>query len=333
MARIFRLLLTITFLFVQPLGAAAAQTAPAQPPSQHETITPQLRPPLPSVGPQQPVTVPGMASGMASSMGAASTSEAIVNHRLDPVDVRVLVITADGEETDFAYITDYLQRLGIPFTTLVAASQPFSASTPVGQHPSRLLLWHHPDQRQSLLRYRWRELPERLHSRPMAGLVGVRGHVRHPAGDLLHHAVCGARSGIVWADHVDPRVGHEQPGDGHAHHGRKRCVPVSFAHGVEIFNFTDTWTYLSKPISTTTTVPLLTTADGYTLAAIHTYADGRQNLAVTSANNEYFRHSILLSYGLVNWVTTGHSSASGTSTWPPRLTMSSFQMTSGTQRR
>ena len=50
-------------------------------------------------------------------------------------------------------------------------------------------------------------------------------------------------------------------------------------------------------------MPLLTTAGGYAPAAIHSYADGRQNLAVTSANNEYFRHSILLSYGLVNWVT------------------------------
>jgi PASTA domain len=53
------------------------------------------------------------------------------------------------------------------------------------------------------------------------------------------------------------------------------------------------------------TTPLLTDAGGNALVAIHTYADGRQNLAMTFDSNPYMLHSMLLSYGLVNWVTNG----------------------------
>ena len=51
--------------------------------------------------------------------------------------------------------------------------------------------------------------------------------------------------------------------------------------------------------------PLITTSDGYVIASTNTYPDGRENLAVTAANNPFLLHSQLLSYGLVNWVTKG----------------------------
>ena len=38
---------------------------------------------------------------------------------------------------------------------------------------------------------------------------------------------------------------------------------------------------------------------------MHTSADGRQNLAITAANAYYLRHSQVLGYGIVNWVTKG----------------------------
>ena len=51
--------------------------------------------------------------------------------------------------------------------------------------------------------------------------------------------------------------------------------------------------------------PLITTANGYVIASTNTYPDGRENLAVTVANNPNLVHSQVLSYGLVNWVTRG----------------------------
>ena len=46
-------------------------------------------------------------------------------------------------------------------------------------------------------------------------------------------------------------------------------------------------------------------ANGYPIASVHTSPDGRQNLAITAANAYYLRHSQVLGYGIVNWVTKG----------------------------
>ena len=66
--------------------------------------------------------------------------------------------------------------------------------------------------------------------------------------------------------------------------------------------FRNTWTYQSKA---TTATPLLQDADGNAIVSVNNYSDGRQNLAVTSDGNPYLIHSISLGYGIVNWVTKG----------------------------
>jgi hypothetical protein len=69
--------------------------------------------------------------------------------------------------------------------------------------------------------------------------------------------------------------------------------------------FKNAWVYLATITNTLTTTPLLSTAEGYAIAAIHTYPDGRQNLAITAANNPYLLHSLQLAYGTINWLTKG----------------------------
>ncbi|HXH96694.1 MAG TPA: hypothetical protein VNH40_05725, partial [Gaiellaceae bacterium] len=64
------------------------------------------------------------------------------------------------------------------------------------------------------------------------------------------------------------------------------------------------WTYLGT-VADASVTPLLTTGDGYVIASTNTYADGRENLAVTATNAPWLLHTQLLSYGLVNWVTRG----------------------------
>jgi hypothetical protein len=65
------------------------------------------------------------------------------------------------------------------------------------------------------------------------------------------------------------------------------------------------WTYLVKPTATGNPVSLLNTADGYSLASIYTYPDGRQNLAITTDGNPELTHTLLLGYGVINWVSKG----------------------------
>ncbi|WP_226342464.1 hypothetical protein [Deinococcus sp. AJ005] len=54
-----------------------------------------------------------------------------------------------------------------------------------------------------------------------------------------------------------------------------------------------------------TTTPLLTDPQGRVLAATSTAPDGRERLLLTVAENPYLRHTQLMSYGLVQWLTRG----------------------------
>jgi hypothetical protein len=65
------------------------------------------------------------------------------------------------------------------------------------------------------------------------------------------------------------------------------------------------WVYESTITEPTTTTALLTSSTGYPIITTHTSADGRENLAITAANAYYLRHSQVLGYGVVNWVTKG----------------------------
>ncbi len=64
--------------------------------------------------------------------------------------------------------------------------------------------------------------------------------------------------------------------------------------------------YRATPIAAAneTTTPLLITG-GYTIAATHTTADGRETLALTMDNQPELLHSQAFGYGVINWVTKG----------------------------
>jgi hypothetical protein len=78
----------------------------------------------------------------------------------------------------------------------------------------------------------------------------------------------------------------------------------SYANTANALPIKGAWTYLAKPLDTSTT-SLLADSAGNSLVALRTYADGRQSIAVTAASNQYLIHNLVLSYGLVNWVTRG----------------------------
>jgi hypothetical protein len=66
------------------------------------------------------------------------------------------------------------------------------------------------------------------------------------------------------------------------------------------------YTYLGTVAATSTDVQVLARdASGKALIAVRTYADGRQNLAVTFSGNQYLVHTLAYNYGLVNWATRG----------------------------
>jgi hypothetical protein len=64
----------------------------------------------------------------------------------------------------------------------------------------------------------------------------------------------------------------------------------------------DAWVSLTTP-KDACVEPLLVTPQGQCVAAIRRYADGREHLALTMTHNPHLLHTLLLGYGLVNWVT------------------------------
>ena len=71
------------------------------------------------------------------------------------------------------------------------------------------------------------------------------------------------------------------------------------------FTIQNAYTYLDAPLTDGSTTPLIADGQGNALAAVHTYGDGRQLLALTFDSNPTLIHTITLSYGLINWVTRG----------------------------
>lgn len=66
------------------------------------------------------------------------------------------------------------------------------------------------------------------------------------------------------------------------------------------------FTYPSTPVAGTAAVPLLMATDGVnSMASVYHAPDGWQNLTLSADSNPELTHSLLLGYGVVNWVTQG----------------------------
>jgi uncharacterized repeat protein (TIGR01451 family) len=94
-----------------------------------------------------------------------------------------------------------------------------------------------------------------------------------------------------------------------------RPVTATFtASGASVFSYLNAanpvivknaYTYLSTPNAGTQTVPLLMATEGpYAIASTYT-GDGWENLAISADGNPELTHSLLMGYGVVNWVTKG----------------------------
>ena len=94
-----------------------------------------------------------------------------------------------------------------------------------------------------------------------------------------------------------------------------RPVTATFtASGAGVFSYLNAanpvivknaYTYLSTPNAGTQTVPLLMATEGpYAIASTYT-GDGWENLAISADGNPELTHSLLMGYGVVNWVTKG----------------------------
>ena len=238
---------------------------------------------------------PGGASSAASFTWTVSANR--------PVKMRLLVISADGKETDLPAIQNYLNEIGVPYDTLTATTAPAVTASTFSDGTTG--------------KYQ--------------GVILTTGNLTYDSGGgNWVSAFTPDEWTALWTyeaqykvrqvtSYTFPYGAPDDYGLNLATYQDTLATPLAAnltAAGAGVFSYLNTsspitfsgaWAYLATQRDASVT-PLITANVGgttYVLASTDTYADGRQNLAVTVANNPFLLHTKLLSYGLVNWVTKG----------------------------
>ncbi len=256
-------------------------------------------------------------------LGAPLSKAAVVGGQGNSVEMKVLVISAEGtlpRLPSFLAITSILDQIGVPYDQIVlkgAGATPFDASTlsdGSGNGKYQGIILETGD-----LAYQATPgfFPSAMTAAQWAILrqyqfdFGVRSATMftRPAATVDENSVpVDLTYGLINSGTAVPST------DANA-------VTVTFtAAGEQVFSYLNTvnsillknaptttlFTYPSTPVSNTTAVSLLqAVADGQSLASIYTAPTGWQNLTLSADNNPELTHSLLLGYGIVNWVTKG----------------------------
>ncbi len=229
------------------------------------------------------------------------------------IDLKLLVISADGSETDFTATTAFLNQIGVPYDTLIATKTPLTAAV----------------------------LSDGGMRASYQGIILCTGNLMYfnTSSGQWQSAFTSAQWTTLWQ--YEAKFGIRQvtsytyPYGYPDNYGLNlvtkqdtRTAPLEAtltAEGRQVFPYLNAANpvtirsasaYLStpcmpqgcgfSPANRPTMTPLLTTSEGYVIASIASYPDGRENLAVTAENGPDLTHSLLLSYGIINWVTKGY---------------------------
>jgi len=221
------------------------------------------------------------------------------------IDMKVLVISADGNEAALPAITDALGYAGVPFEKYIATQAPGGLTADRLANGCRGFY---------------------------QGVILTTGNLAYADGNgnfvsalttdefsalASYESAFGVRQ-ATWFTYPSPDLGFNWPTwPGGAADTTSAPLHANLTvAGGSVFNYLrsgadaapiqikNAYTYLSTPLDDTST-PLIEDANGNALALIKTFEDGRSNLAMTFDSNPYLTHSILVSYGVVNWVTGG----------------------------
>lgn len=287
-----------------PATVAAATT------TAHPVQTGPLTPPPQTSRPLQPPPA-GLPSAArvtrAASQSNAVTANAETNTTLD---LKVLIIAADGNEADLPAIQQTLDYLGTPYTLYIASK------TPGGLTASKLT-----DPANSAHAY-------------YQGVILTNAFLGYsPPGGNWQSALSTPEWTALWnfetIFHIRQVNWYTYPTQDEGFNWTTTpngvdttttTITAPFtANGKQLFGAyanTDTpvtiqyaYAYLATPLDSNTT-PLLTDSAGNALAAVHSLKDAngsllRESLSLTFDSNQYLLHNMTLSYGLVNWVTKG----------------------------
>ncbi len=215
------------------------------------------------------------------------------------LDLNLLVIAADGKEPVLASIQQALKYLGTPYTVWIATQHPNALNAAVLFNAAHGF-------------YQGVILTTGDLNYSTDGGVTFKSALSQPEWQALwdYESAFGVRQATWYTVPVpDYGFGASTPVD-------TTTTPVlatlttagqavfPYINATNALTISNVYAYLA-PVADASTTALLSDASGHALVATHTYADGRENLAMTFDGNEFLVHSIALSYGVINWVTKG----------------------------
>lgn len=246
---------------------------------------------------ENPITSKWAARKTAAPAGAVSHTAGTCSS--STIDLKVLVISADGNESDLPAIKQALDYLGVPYTVYIASQ------TPGALTPDKLSTGCHGYYQgviltNGLLAY-------------YNGSAWASALSQQEWTDLWsYQASMGVRE-LSWYTYPSPDFGYQWPTS--AIDTSQTPVPVNVTTQAQAaFPYLNTgnsiaiqnaYAYLAQPLTDGATTVVLSDTNGNALAAVRSYTDGRQALSLTFDSNPYLMHNIVLSYGLVNWLTQG----------------------------
>lgn len=232
-------------------------------------------------------------SGMFPGTAAAET--------LTSINMKLLVISADGNEPSFAAIRSVLDQINVPYEVLIATqksldSVPLSDELGKGHYQGVILAtgnlgYQSPSGWQSALTAaQW----QKLWTYQSTFKVRQATMYTYPAGLPDNYCLANPVGKNTDTTPVTAMLSAA---------GKTAFNYLNTANSIAIKN---AFTYLatSSPGANKIT-PLLTTSGGNPIASICAYPDGRQNLAITADSNPELLHTLQLGYGVVNWVSKG----------------------------
>ncbi len=215
------------------------------------------------------------------------------------IDLKVLVIATDGKEADLPAIKQALDYLGTPYTVYTATQ------TPNGLTADKLGAGCHGY---------------------YEGVILTNGSLVYDNGTTWasalsqaewtnlwgYESTMGVRQ-VSWYTYPNADYGYQAP-NAEVDTTSTPIATTLSTQGQSVFPYLnagttvtiqDAYTYLAQPLTDGATTPLLSDAHGNALLASHNYPDGRQALSMTFDSDANLVHSMVLSYGVVNWVTKG----------------------------
>ena len=212
------------------------------------------------------------------------------------IELKVLLIGADGTEAAFGDWKSLLTREGVPFTAMVAKDAgPLTAAT-FSDRPGHALYQAVVLSNDGLYYWNGSAYVSALSPESWTALQAFESQFRIRQ--------------VTSVVYPQPQYGLEYPtfaGDFGGETGQltdagKQAFP--YLAGTVLYD-RGAYGYKAKPLAGSGFQALVQAADGSALVGVNTNPDGRQELVATVAQNQWMTQSQLLGHGTLNWVTRG----------------------------